>query len=672
MRNPKVNIDTAQAKIVAQIICDEIKTSLQKNDSTYKLAKRCENQYNQVTIWADQNKVCDSPWPGAADYFVPLTEWIIDAVHARVMNTMFSQEPFMTAKGEDSSSIGNEEAATDFVDMAFRRIIRVYDNINFFLKQMIKLPFAVCKYEWVSDYDTQISQEDALVFINPQTGEQQMLLPDDPESQMRMIELTANGYQQSGTQPVMTASDKEIINAPKLQYIRFSDYVWCPNAKRDTRLYWEGDRCWFTLNDLQLKASQDKFIKESVEMVKNQQKYEGLSDASKVVAQRSTLIECFHWFGRLPFNQQGEVDLVGQDTIEQEVYCCVAFNEQELLEIITWPYRRLPYPERVYLRGEFEETEDFKGRSLSEKLYMSQKELNTFLNTIMNNAFLAMQKIFVKKRTLTGQEWEQPSLYPGAMWEEDMPGDVRVLDVGDVKSIGMQLENMFLNFAERISNISITQTGTMRQDGGQKTLGEIQATINEGNIGMDKFIQRCHGIMRKICDWTIDYYIDRMPEGMERTLRDEQTGEEKFPTQDNMALYAQKGIQPTWSPDMLHGKFNWIWNSTSLTASKQWKLAVANDLMDRYLPHPMIAGNMMATWEILKRGLIARGEDWQTILPKREAIQAEMQRMAQEAQARQVQNQVVGKLIQRKGLPANRAEELVKGKSNAGVQKATV
>jgi hypothetical protein len=47
----------------------------------------------------------------------------------------------------------------------------------------------------------------------------------------------------------------------------------------------------------------------------------------------------------------------------------------------------------------------------------------------------------------------------------------------------------------------------------------------------------------------------------------------------------------------------------------------------------MVQGNMLATWNILKDGLIARGKkDWQNVLPPKQAIIQEMQRMAQEAQ----------------------------------------
>jgi hypothetical protein len=311
----------------------------------------------------------------------------------------------------------------------------------------------------------------------------------------------------------------------------------------------------------------------------------------------------------------------------------VSFKEEELLEINRWYYQRKPWPDRVYIRGEYEDTEEFEGRSVLMKLFKTQSEINDMHKTLMDNAWLAMQKIFIKKRTLVGEEWEKPAIYPGAMWEEDTAGDIRVLEVGDVKNIGMELENLLIGYAERISNVSNWNLGA-RDQRGKPTATEFAGVIHEGNIGREPILQRCYKVLIKICQWTYDYYYENMPEGLERRILGE-TGESIFPTQQNMPLYAKQGINPTWRQDDIAGQFDYTWQGTSQNSDQQWNIMVANDLMERYLRHPMIQGNMLATWEILKEGLIARGKkDWQKILPPKQAIIQEMQRMAQEAQMR--------------------------------------
>lgn len=636
---PQIEVDEATARVIAEVVCHEISDSFHKNADYYDRCNRCENQYNQVTSWMQMGVVCDVPWYGAADYFVPMTEWMVDAIHARVMNTLFSQEPYMEAKGTQSEWVKKENGVTDFVDQVFREKIRVYDNTNFFFKQMIKIPMAILKYDRVQEFDTMLIKDWAMKFINPAApDEPQYILPDDPDQVSSIAQLISNGFQEAGQEEVWVKEDKELVNGPHLQYIRAEDYVFSPGARRNNRLYWEGDRFFLTLHEMMMFAQQGQYREDTVEKIRRQQNPNMTGHAAQdAIKSRSKMFEAFHWYGRLPFNSQNQLDFRDPEAIEQEVHVQVSYKEKLLLSIQHWRHSRVPHPERVYIHGMYEETEEYVGRSLAEKLYQSQKYLNQFYNSTMNNAMISMQKVFAKKKSLTGEELERPEIYPGAIIEVDQRGDIEVLNMGDLKAISKDVEQGLLAFAERISNISTPQTGTVRRDGGQKTKGEIDATIYEGNIGMDNFIQRCHQIMRKLCSWTVGYYHDFMPPGFERRLKDSD-GQAIFPTEENMPLFRQEGVEPYWTEDDVAGQYNWKWLGTTLNSSMERNIAISNDLMDRYLDKPMVQGSLLATWEILKRGLIARRiKDWRSILPPREAVVQEMSRMQNKAEMDQMQ-----------------------------------
>lgn len=664
IKDPKIEIDDGVAKIIAETLCHEIKASRNGNGKIYERARQCERQYSQITTWMERNKVCDEPWYGAADYFVPLTEWIVDAVWSRVVNILFSEEPLMTAEGTESRDKPKEKDVTSFVNMALTEIVKVYNPVSFFFKQMIKLPFAVLKYNWENEVDSVISKETAAKFVNLEDGRIEYVIPEDPESMTKGEELIMNGFRVVGEEEVWTISDKELVDNPVARNIKFEDYVWSPKAKKGHRLYWEGDRFWLTLNEIRMKAKRKEYRESAVERSANAIDISQQTGSSAVIAQREHLIETYHWYGRLPFNEANEIDLQDTNAVEQEVHCVVDIKNTELFQIERWEYNRLPNPERVYIHGMFEETENFEGRSLCEKLQMTQRELNHLHNTIMNNAQIAMQKIFVKKRTLSGEDWEMPEVYPGAIWEEDNTGDIRALSVGDVATISLELEQSFINFAERLSNISVYQTGTARQ-GGQKTKGEVERTVQEGNISMDKLIQRCHDIMETICEWTLGYYSERMPPGLERRILGED-GQKIFPTNENMGMFEQQGEKPYWDAEDITGKFDFNWQGTSLTSNKQFQIAVQNDIEERYLVHPMVGGNMLATWEILRDGFLVRGKkDWQRYLPPREAIIQQMKLQQAEAQAQKQKDankkklpaQVVQKAVQ-KGVPPQAANQM--------------
>ena len=663
-----IQVDMPQRKIIAEVICREISDSMRENGRIYERARRNERLYSQVTRWQAEGKVPTDPWYGAADYFVPLVEWVVDAVWGRAIKALFNKRPYMQATGVEASDSEKESGVTDFTDQVLCERVEIYSNFKFYIKQKIKLPFAVLKYCWVTEGDRKFEKANAITMMNPQTQEVQQVLESDMEQAAQMV---AAGMAPQGQEEVIIEKPIEVYDDARLQYIAFEDYVWHHSAKRGYKPYWEGDRFWLTINEMTSNAAYDRDV---VDKLRKNTVTNEMSISQAAVATRSKQFECFHWYGRLPLNKTLMVDFQDPEAIEHEVHCEVSYKEQELLSIEVWPYARIPKKDRVYIRGEFEETERFDGRSLVDKLYQTQKELNTFHNNIMNNAMLSMMKIFKKRRSLQGVEWNRPQIRPGIMLEVDMPTDLEVLEVGDVKAIAWELEQSLINFAERISNISVYQTGTARQGGG-KTKGEVDRTVYEGNIGIDKFIESCYLDMKKIWQWTVDYYYHNMPEGLERRIRGENS-QLIFPTQKNMGMFEQQGILPYWQQDDLAGQFDFKWENTSLNSSEAYQIQVANDLMERYLPQPMVSGSMLSTWDILRRGLMARKiTDWQNILPPKEAIIKEMELMDQQAQIKSrgasdqakdsnVKEKAVALAVQ-KGVPPEIAQQVLPGGKNA-------
>ena len=230
INDPKINLDYKTSKRIADIICKEIEQSRSDNGNNYDLMKRCENQYNQVSVYEEKNKVRDFPWRGAADYFIPLTEWICDAIHARVMNILFSQEPYMTARGTEAADFEKAPGVTDFVDTIFREVVHIRDRFSLFLKQMIKIPMAVLKYDWEHIVEPMMVKEQAAVFMNEEQGTQEFVLEDQPDKALQLI---SQGFMpQEETQEVWVQVDKEIYNAPNMRYINADDYVYASTVKR--------------------------------------------------------------------------------------------------------------------------------------------------------------------------------------------------------------------------------------------------------------------------------------------------------------------------------------------------------------------------------------------------------------------------------------------------------
>jgi hypothetical protein len=310
-------------------------------------------------------------------------------------------------------------------------------------------------------------------------------------------------------------------------------------------------------------------------------------------------------------------------------------EECQLLYLAMWESKRLPVNDRVFIREGFEDTEGFTYRSLTEKLYKTQQLTNTIYNTLLNNAYLAMMKIFKKKRSLYGEDVEDDiEIYPGAVIDVEEMDDLQVLEIGDLKNIGLEIEKDVMGMAERLSNISDWNTGNPK-DVGKATATEFAGIMRESRIGTDKTIQRAVEVLKKICQWTVAGYEENMPEGLERRITGKDN-ERIFPSDETAGLYQERGIEPYWTPGQITGAFDFTWNNTSLNSNQQYNIMVANDLQERYLPNPMISSNLLAVWQILKDGLVARGkQNWQAYLPPKEAVVAEMERKKAEDEARQ-------------------------------------
>ena len=333
MKDTKIEVSAEVARVIAETITKEIKNSRDANKKIYDRAHLNQNAYNQITRWMEEGKTCDTPWPGAADYFVPMIEWIIDAVWGRVLQALFSQEPYMTATGEDAEDKERENGVTEFVDMAFRELVNLYSSVAFFFKQTMILPGAVLKYDKVYEYDRVITKEKAHTFLSPDGKFEEQLLDDEPDSQIKALQFQANGYEYQGQQDVWAVKDKALKKGPEMQYIKFEDYVWAPDPKKGQRLYWEGDRIWLTINEIMMKKQMKHFRPEAADKLKKLAQGEGLTGSEAVLKERGTLFEGYHWYGRFPFNAQNKIDFQDPEAIEQEVHCIVEMKNVELLEI---------------------------------------------------------------------------------------------------------------------------------------------------------------------------------------------------------------------------------------------------------------------------------------------------------------------------------------------------
>lgn len=667
-----------------KIICKDINKQITDNADTYQKMKDCEYQYLGWSKYRQAGQAKNKPWDNACDFWAPLTEWVICAVAARIDQILFSVEPTMTASPVESSDAAGAPVVTDFADMVMREIVELRKNFSFYTKQTIKQLFAVCAYEWIYQAEPVREVEEGLLqedFSVKMDGGEVIPYEEIPSEIQKDIE---NGDILVGTKTSWyVEKDRIITNQPKLTYIAPLDYVWSKGTKKNERPYLEGYRFWQTINDIKLKKNSEEYTLTDEEMTKLDATLAsaagGGEQYERILKQRNHKYECFRIYTRLPFNKQDKVDFDDKEAIEQEVILEVAYKEEIVLKAIKWFYLRHPGANRVFIKGWFEEKDTLTGdpmagRSLSEKIFDINKLLNKEFQQIVDNADLAMTKIFTRKSGIgLNEDFEDPVIFPGAIWDVMEQGDIAALNVGDVKQIGFQIMDSLLGFATRISNISPLNVSD-RAEGGKPLATEIISILKEGEIGREGLIQNRHEDLRNIYKTTVDYYYQFMPDKLEKRIRgpDQQLIFPPLPDRKDFAggpegetAYANAVSQAEkdkfYNREMLVGvgKWDFKWNGTQLSGDREAQIAIADKLADMLLKIPMAGNRPTVVWELLRDILISRGKkDWQKYLPKREEVETAEKMMEMKAKMTEIIPNLKQRLIE-KGIPPQVAEQAI-------------
>ena len=643
---------------LGQILCAEIDSQITKNSPAYELMKACEYNYLGWSSYRRRGQRKNKPWPGACDFWSSLTEWTICAIVARIDSVLFSAEPTMTAIPTESNDVEQATEISTFMDMVMREIVELRKNIQFYFKQKIKQPLAIASFEWVYEQDIVREAEQGIVqedlSIKLESG---VVTPFDKLPEEVKKDIISGELLPGQTALWYVEKDKPISNQPKLKYISPQDYVWTNGTKSGQKPYLEGYRFWQTLNEINTKINHKEYTltdeeKNKLKTTINAQAQTGDPINSRVIAERSYQFEGFKVFTRLPFNKNDEIDFDSSEALEQEVIVELSYKEKIVLKIVKWYYLRPTGNNRVFLRGFYEEKDTltgnhFLGRSMTEKVEDINLLINKEFQQIVDNADIAMMKIFTKKRTILSEEWEEPEIFPGAVFDVEQSGDIQVLDVGDVKQINFQIIDSLLSFAARISNISPMNVSD-RMEGSKPLATEIVNILKEGEIGREGIIQSCHEDLRQIYKMATDYYYQFMPAGLERRIQGDNAKLIFPPTPDRKDFQddvsynitvEQYEKQKFYEREMLIGigKWDYKWNGTQLSGNREAQVAIADYLVE-VLPKFQGLVTITGTWELLKDILLSRGKkDWQKYLVSKEKVDAEQQKMDVTAQAQDMQ-----------------------------------
>lgn len=413
----------------------------------------------QADYWAqpaqDQK---DFPFTKAANIVVPLTAIAVEAVHARLMNTVFGAEPLWSIRPQNEQWVEHAKPAENFLESERKNssALDVYDFAQDSLMELVKLGTAIGK----SGYTRDIRKSGRHTPTDPGEG---------------------NGMQ-------VDDFWHERHNGATLDYVPVANFLMRLHENDPQEATWVGEEHRFTWSQMKRMAQSGRLLASGVENVKQhwiREHEESKSGGSAGQDYEEDLDEQLHldphWATMFDVQEIWLSFDVDGDGYDEEIVVDYSYEADEILSIrFNW-YDDLHRPYRItqYVRVEGR----WAGIGIAKQNEQFQEEVTTVHRQRLDNATLAnMRMIAIKKNSGYGPD--EP-VFPGKMWFLDNPQeDIQPLEMSEIYQSAIINEQELVRYSEKRTGVNEVLLGMQPQGTPGTATGDL-ARIQEGNKRFD-------------------------------------------------------------------------------------------------------------------------------------------------------------------------------------------
>ena len=532
------------------------------------------------------------PWPGASNYSVPLAMSTIDSVHARIMKSVFEEDPLFIAKARMKESVQQSKKAEAYLDAWLDEmgIVKTHDAIG--LNMLIE-GVGILKLDWVRE-------------TRPIPA--QVSMPTSP-----------------GQIPGRLPSEVVEYEGPRGYAVPLRDFILIPadSPTIDDAVY-VGHRVFLTRQQLEKRRDVGLYFNVNELLAKT-----GDSTADKT-ANADGIISKSDASGQYPETRQYEVvELYGPYTFDPQrgaEPALFTFSPEHniLLRVTPYPYQfgRPPYIDYcIFPRPNF-----FWGRSLVEMLESPQEEL-TVLHNMRADAISRQIAPPIMRRF--GSRWdpEKQPWKPGSVIDVNDPAEIVELSLAPIPNAIFAHEQEIQANTERMTGMSDVFMG--RVGNPYATATATTAARSEGLVRMDVSITRWQESLKRTA-WTVWWLLyqyrpilDTFQQGDEMATMLKQ---EMAPAPNGMMPFefVPQGMQSDASKEARRQQLIFLFNASAPTLSQFYP-----DGVQKILREIFSAFDIKNVDEIL-------GPPWGVIQQQlQQAFQAGAQQGMEQAQAAQ-------------------------------------
>ncbi len=576
----KLKLDNEKRKKIALKIKEDIDNALTASSDLRTRIDNWNKQYEGITT------PTNFPWTNAANMHVPVTAIAVDAIHARLLGTIFNIEPIVLVKGKNREKAAKVQEILNYywdVMMAFKEKID-----SWVLKTLIE-GTGVLKLIWKQEIKKTRTIEEII-----------------PEVEVEILPI-------EGREPQYYIKEVEeiVYEGPSLEVIPLQDIIVPPRARSVEESKFIVHRFYLRWSDL--KKRELEGIYDNIEEIKNKiteqyKREEVYRTIQETIGITETMENRFENMEFELYEYWGGYD-INNDGIDEE---CIFTLESSTLTLIRADINSYLHGNRPFVILKIIPREGFfYGIGLCERLESLQAEINTVHNDRLNNQALAIAKIF-KVRKGSGFDPTLQELYPGAtIFLEDL-NDLQILEMGDIKSSSFLEEPMLREYIERATGVTDYTLGMGgRYRTGRGTATGTLALLQEGNIRFDVFVERLRGALKKLAEMTIQLCQQFLPESIEIQKK---------------ILGTSEVIFEEISKEDIQGKYEYI----PLVASR-----FANPIIDRQEKmqlysllsgNPLVSKDLRKIYNLTKEVLLSMNiKNYEDYIGTKEEIEAEIE-----------------------------------------------
>lgn len=414
----------------------------------------------QTDYWAKPEKEQKNfPFTKAANVVIPVTAIAVEAVHARMMTTLFSQEPFFSIRPKHA----------EWVDKA--------KPIERWLQEEWENPNSLDGYKFCS--------ESLMELIKLGTGV-------GKAGYEKIVKKTNVPIPGGGIEPRYTT----VKNGATLDFVSVANFLMRIHETDPQFAQWCGEEHTSTWVELKRMALTNRMMADAVESIRSWYGHR-LTDGSGTDYQQTVdelaktevvWHEEFQWYEIwLAFD-------VDADGIDEEI---VVDFHRESRTILSVRYNWFEDLRRPYRIGNYFPVEGrLYGIGIGKQNEQFQEEVTTIHRQRLDNATIANMRMFAIKKT-SGYGPGEP-IFPGKMFFLDNPReDIQPLQLGEIYQSSVVNEEISLRHSERRSGVNEVILGMPHAGTPATATGDL-VRQQEGNKKFDLVLQnvrRWYGLL---------------------------------------------------------------------------------------------------------------------------------------------------------------------------------